>query len=196
MSAKSSMAVLAVIALLTGVFPAGGCAPARLPASTGYNNEKGNLVGPVTEAQLYRSCPEWRDNASRYSAKPEIVEQLRKIDSKLEIIVFFGTWCGDSRGEVPKFLQVYDTVANGNFSLRMYGVDRSGSEGSVLAEKFSVEKVPTFIFISGDKELGRIVESPQKTMEEDFLSIVTDIKPASVPDSYPDDDDEPDTEYA
>ena len=196
MSAKSSMAVLAVIALLTGVFPASGCAPSRLPASTGCDNDKRNLAGPVTEEQLFRVFPQWRDSASRYSVKPEIIEQLRKIDSKLEIIVFFGTWCGDSSIEVPKFLQVYDKVANGNFSLRMYGVDRSGKKGSGLAERFGVEKVPTFIFISGDKELGRIVESPQKTMEEDFLSIVSDIKPALVPDNDPDDEDGPETEYA
>ncbi len=195
MLSRLAAGAFTVFALLAALFPASGCTPSQLPASTGEDGNECTLAGPVTEEQLYRACPAWRESASGYSAGPEIVDQLRKIDSKLEIVVFFGTWCGDSRSEVPKFLKVYDAVANRNFSLRMYGVDSSMRDGSGLAEKFGVEKVPTFIFVSGGKELGRIVEYPQKTMEEDFLAIVSE-QPASIPDSYPDDGDDPDTEYA
>ncbi len=191
---KLTVGAILLFALLTSILPAAGCTPSQMPASTGNEDDKVNLVGNVSEEQLYNAFPEWRESASGYSPKPEILEQLRKMDSKLEIVVFFGTWCGDSRSEVPKFLRVYDTVANSNFSLRMYGVDQSKREGKGLSERLRIEKVPTIIIFSGDKELGRIVEYPKKTIEEDFLAIVSDTRPALIPDSYPDDEDGPDTE--
>ncbi len=36
-----------------------------------------------------------------------------------------------------------------------------------LRETYGVELVPTFIFMSGEEELGRIVETPEETLEQD-----------------------------
>jgi thiol-disulfide isomerase/thioredoxin len=188
MLTKMVVGALTVFAIMTVFFTVLGCPPSDLPASTGDNVNKGDLVGPVTEERLYREFPSWQKSASSYGAKPEIVEQLRKINTKLEIVVFFGTWCGDSQSEIPKFLRIYDTVANRNFSLRMYGVDRARRDGNGMTERFGIEKVPTVIFFSNGKELGRIVEYPQVTMEDDFLAIVSGTDPASNYDGDPTDD--------
>lgn len=195
MFSKLTVGAFAVFALLAALIDSSGSSTPKLPGSAGNGDGGGMLVGPVTEEQLYRAYPSWAGSASRYRFTPEVIDQLRKIDSKLEIVVFFGTWCGDSRSEVPKFLRVFDTAANGNFSLRMYGVDRSLRDGNGLSESLGVERVPTFIFFSGGKELGRIVEKPRKTIEEDFLAIVSGAPPASTNDGDPDDDEE-DSEFA
>lgn len=138
----------------------------------GKTDSSGNLIGRVTKEQLYKAFPAWQENASHYAARPEIIERLRTVDRPVEIVMLFGTWCGDSRSEVPKFLNVLDAASNRNFSLRMYAVDRSKKDCDGLSEKHQITRVPTMVFLRDGKELGRIVEYPKTAVEEDFLGIV------------------------
>ena len=39
-------------------------------------------------------------------------------------------------------------------------------------EGLNIEKVPTFIFYKNGIEIGRIIESPEKSIEKDFLKIL------------------------
>jgi len=39
-------------------------------------------------------------------------------------------------------------------------------------EKQKIEKIPTFIFIMNGKEIGRIIESPNESLEKDMLKII------------------------
>ena len=36
----------------------------------------------------------------------------------------------------------------------------------------NIERVPTFIIYRGEKEIGRIVETPKKSLERDLWNIV------------------------
>jgi len=38
---------------------------------------------------------------------------------------------------------------------------------------YKIELVPTFIFYDGDTELGRIIETPQTSIEGDLLKIIS-----------------------
>ncbi len=42
-----------------------------------------------------------------------------------------------------------------------------------LIDELEIEMVPTFIIMNGNKEIGRIVESPVNTLEEDLVEILT-----------------------
>jgi hypothetical protein len=42
-----------------------------------------------------------------------------------------------------------------------------------MSEKFSVQRVPTTIVLRDGTELGRIVEYPEKSNEEDLLMILS-----------------------
>jgi thiol-disulfide isomerase/thioredoxin len=173
---KSAMvSVVAFIAILgLGWSPASsassGGEPSTPPVVAGVDSS-GNLLGPVTREQLYSAFPGWKDRSEVYVPQGEIIGKLKELNARIDAVVFLGTWCKDSRSEVPKFLKVYDRAANVNFTLTMYGVDRSKKDGQGLTEKYGVTRVPTFIFMKDGKELGRIVEFPRSTMEGDFLSI-------------------------
>jgi len=175
---KSAMvSVVAFIAIL-GLWwnPASAASsgeePSTPPPVVAGADSSRNLLGPVTRAQLYSAFPGWKDRSEVYTPRTDVMEKLRASSTRVDTVVFLGTWCKDSRNEVPKFLKVYDGAANGNFTLTMYGVDRSKKDGQGLTEKYGITRVPTFIFMRDDKELGRIVEFPRSTMEGDFLSIV------------------------
>jgi len=36
-------------------------------------------------------------------------------------------------------------------------------------KKFKIERIPTFIFLRNGKEIGRIIETPVKSLEEDWV---------------------------
>jgi rhodanese-related sulfurtransferase len=130
------------------------------------------LVGKITKEELYREFPVFKEKAESYSPKAETVEKMRKLSQQTSVILFLGTWCKDSISEAPKFLKTYDLAANPHFSLEIFAVNRKKKDGLGMAERFSLERVPTMIFLRDGKEMSRIVEYPKKSMEEDFLRIV------------------------
>jgi rhodanese-related sulfurtransferase/thiol-disulfide isomerase/thioredoxin len=130
------------------------------------------LVGKITKEDLYREFPVFKEKAEGYSPKAEFVEKIRNLNQQTSMILFLGTWCKDSISEAPKFLKTYDLAANPNISLEIYAVNRKKKDGLGMAERFSLERVPTMIFLRDGKEISRIVEYPKKSMEEDFLRIV------------------------
>ncbi len=134
--------------------------------------KSGLTSGRITQEQLYRQFPEWKEVAARYSPKDEIVRKLRKVASRTDIVLFFGTWCLDANDEVPKLLKIYAQVGNAAFTMKIYAVDRRKREESGLAEKLRIDRVPTIVLLQGEKELGRIVERPHTSIEEDLLAII------------------------
>ncbi len=92
--------------------------------------------------------------------------------SNIHISVFLGTWCSDSKMHVPPFLQLAEMVG---WKHELIGVNR---EKECPFEKkdcksWDISYLPTFVVYRNEQELGRIVENPQKTLAEDFLTILS-----------------------
>jgi hypothetical protein len=51
-------------------------------------------------------------------------------------------------------------------------VDRKKQASDVDMTPYSIEKVPTFIFYKNGKEVGRIIETPHTTLENDMQLIL------------------------
>ena len=58
-------------------------------------------------------------------------------------------------------------------NLELVAVDRSKKTPDNLQEGFNIIRVPTFIFYKNGEEIGRFVEYPRETVEEDILKIVS-----------------------
>jgi thiol-disulfide isomerase/thioredoxin len=144
----------------------------RVSASDGGEREK-MLMGKINKEELFRQCPVFQESAARYVPDPAAVKGLKEIDKKTEILVFLGIWCPDSISEVPRLFKVYDEVGNPNLTLQLIGVDRAMQDSLGLSQKFEIQRVPTFIFLRDGKELGRVIEFPNKTIEEDALNLMS-----------------------
>lgn len=134
--------------------------------------EAAMLVGETTREGLFREFPTFLDGYRKYTPGKDAVEKIARINGPFDILVFLGTWCGDSISEVPKILKALDAADNQDLRLILYGVDRSMKESLGRSEKFNVRRVPTTIVLRNGTELGRIVEYPQKSSEEDLLKIL------------------------
>ena len=102
----------------------------------------------------------------------EFVEIIRNNVAGINVTVFFGVWCPDSRRDVPRFLRLADLAGIPGTQVKLYSLDRSKKSGDGLTEYYGIERVPTFIFFKNGEEIGRIVETPKTTIEGDILAIL------------------------
>jgi thiol-disulfide isomerase/thioredoxin len=104
--------------------------------------------------------------------EPPFIDMIRQARGGVQVLVFLGTWCSDSKREVPRFLQIADDTGMQPADYTLYGLDRTKKSPEGFEQSYGIERVPTFIFFRGNKEIGRIVESPHTTLEGDILRIL------------------------
>ncbi len=91
-------------------------------------------------------------------------------DKKIEIVM--GTWCSDSRREVPRLFKIFDLAKVPPKNIEVIAVSRKMKAPAHLTDSLSIERVPTVIVYNGKKEMGRIIETPVETLEKDLENIV------------------------
>ncbi len=114
----------------------------------------------------------WNSTYNMYepdSAKANLLKDKLK---DVEITVVMGTWCSDSRHEVPQFYKLMDEIGYPTDKITLINVDREKHGKGDEADTLGIDFVPTFIFYKDGKEIGRIVEIPFDSFEEDILEIV------------------------
>lgn len=102
-----------------------------------------------------------------YQPNKRELEQIQVLAGK-DVLVMFGTWCHDSKREVPRFLKLLDISKVALGSLTMQTVDRDKNEPSGLAEQNNLKYTPTFVVFEDSAEVARIIEKPQTTLAQDF----------------------------
>jgi thiol-disulfide isomerase/thioredoxin len=115
----------------------------------------------------------WNSAYNMYEADSAIAEEIKVKLEDVDIKIVMGTWCSDSRREVPHFYKLLDEINYPKEKVTLINVnrDKHGLENEV--EGLDINFVPTIFFYKNDKELGRIVEMPYNTLEEDVLEILS-----------------------
>lgn len=109
-----------------------------------------------------------------YIIDNETIEQINPDNlENIEVTIVLGTWCGDSRREFPRFFKILEKIGYSFDNLTIIGVDRSKKAPDTHVEDLNIELVPTFIFSIDGKEVGRIIETPEISLEKDLLKIIT-----------------------
>ena len=132
------------------------------------------LMGNITREAFADTNFSWWfvPNYNNYEVNSILLDSISSSLNSLNIIVVLGTWCSDSRREVPGFLKILDYVDFPGDKLKMIAVDRQKKGSGNEVEGLSIELVPTFIFFKGDSEIGRIIETPAGTLESDIKNIL------------------------
>ena len=129
------------------------------------------LTGWITESQLLNQSPVYKQEKDSYEPDSTSIEILKKFNQDVNVLVFLGTWCSDSRREVPRFLKILELANNDHIKFQLMGLDRSKRDSLGLAEKNQIEFVPTFVVFKNDQEVDRIVETPSLSIEQDLVEI-------------------------
>ncbi len=115
----------------------------------------------------------WFD--SEYNNYEVNIDEIDTIKNKLDgitIKIISGTWCSDSRIHVPDFLKILDELKFDQKNLSIVCVDRDKKAEGTEVENLNIEFVPTIIIFRDEKEIGRIIETPQTTLEGDLKDIL------------------------
>jgi thiol-disulfide isomerase/thioredoxin len=111
-------------------------------------------------------------NYAAYEPDKELLTRLGILTQDTDITAIIGTWCGDSKLYVPQFYKLLDSIGFTESNLMLIEVDEEKKAINGSIDHLNIISVPTFIVYKQGKELGRIVESPQQTLELDLLTLL------------------------
>lgn len=113
----------------------------------------------------------YAQNQKGYTPDAGVTQQYAANKDSVNIIVFGGTWCGDTKNLLPKFFATTDAAGFPDSRITLIGVDKSKKTFYGLTEAFGITNVPTFIVMKNGREIGRVVEygkigSPEKEVAQ------------------------------
>jgi hypothetical protein len=134
--------------------------------------EDTELVGPLSFEQLL-DLPGWfTAEALSYQPAATYLDRVPEFIDDVEIVCVLGTWCSDSRREVPRMFRLMQIKGIAPEKMRLIGVNSEKMSPGGETVDMDIERVPTFIFYRDGNEIGRIVESPFASLEKDMLGII------------------------
>ena len=140
--------------------------------------------GAVDPARLDAAFPAYAAEREKYVPAEEWLARLRSAVLRYELTVAMGTWCGDSREQVPRLQKVLAALGQQSpfAAPRLISVDRSKTIDPADWAYGVVELVPTIVVSTGGAELGRIAETPASgSIEEDLVRILAAVEGWDVP---------------
>jgi thiol-disulfide isomerase/thioredoxin len=132
------------------------------------------LLGPISHTAL-KEAPfaQWYNSQYKdYRMKKDVVTALAANLDGITFRVFMGTWCEDSQMYVPAFFKILESMKYDPSTVKMVAVDHDKIEPKKDLDGYEIEYVPTIIIYRDGKAIGRIVEYPNQTLEEDLLGFI------------------------
>ena len=133
------------------------------------------LIGICERAELQKAPFGKWFNKEYDSYTPEFPNKndLQIGIKKYNISIVMGTWCPDSRKEVPRFYKILDSLKFPESQLKLITVNRMKKGIAQETDGLNIQRVPTFIFYKDGKEVGRIIEHPSfDRLEDDVQKMV------------------------
>ncbi|MBK1438632.1 thioredoxin family protein [Parapedobacter sp. ISTM3] len=170
-----------LLAVIASALPA-VAQPASTPiVNTEYTRANGQkvLLGhcspSMMQGGIYR---EWYDRSyDGYTIDSGLAKQFAPLLDGKVIEVFAGSWCGDTRREIPRLMKLLNSSNFDTTQLKLIFVDNSRDlyKQSPQHEEAgkAIHRIPTIIVYEDGKELNRIVETPVNSLEQDLLDILS-----------------------
>lgn len=136
--------------------PAAGAPSPAGPAAT--PSAPAPLLGHLSEDDLRRYEPWVPVLATPYVPDAGAITTIASRADKVTILLVLGTWCRDSKRELPRFLAIVKAAGVPESAVTMVGVDRTKRDPEGLTETWRITRVPTFVVFRSGQEIGRVVE--------------------------------------
>ncbi len=135
----------------------------------------GHCTPHIMKSGIYQ---EWYERYyDSYVVDTNTAGQLAPLLDGKVIEIFAGSWCGDTRREIPRLMKILEAHDFDTAQLRLVFVDNSKelykqSPQHEEAGKF-IHHIPTIIIYDNDKEVNRIIEKPMGSLEQDLFTILS-----------------------
>lgn len=147
------------------------------PTYTVVPDEKTKVLKGIINRQVLESDTtfKWfKENMKWGFADSGAVAVFKQYGNHFKMIVFGGTWCGDTQNLLPVFYRLVDKSGYDEKNITLVAVDRKKQTIHHLNEKYHIAHVPTFIILQNGKEAGRVVEyGKYNAIDKELGEIVT-----------------------
>ncbi|MBS1566047.1 MAG: hypothetical protein JST39_16785 [Bacteroidetes bacterium] len=114
-------------------------------------------------------------NYADYTVDSSTADALKPLLKDKSFELYLGTWCGDSKREIPRMLKILRYAGVKPAQIKMIMVDTHDSlykQSPAHEEKDKdIHRVPDLLVYQKGQELNRIVEEPVVSLEKDLLRI-------------------------
>ncbi|MDZ7876494.1 MAG: hypothetical protein U5L45_02440 [Saprospiraceae bacterium] len=149
-----------------------------LPCLLSAQQKEPNLWGIVTIDSLNKAPYDvwFKKNYADYKPRPSVIGQLKGVSFKdFSIKMFFGTWCGDTKREMPRLLKVLDEIGFPKEKITFIALSSADSTRKQSNKReesgYNIFRVGCYIVEKNGVEVNRIYELPTLSMERDLLAI-------------------------
>lgn len=172
--------IIGILGIVIGMSCSGNKKTSRTPepaqAAGSHQPQSVILTGWMEGQTLLEKLPGYREDYDAYLPNAVAVSELRDCSEKVTITVILGTWCSDTARELPRFLRTLEAANNPALQTKYFGVNRGFREKDEMAKSMQIIAVPTFIISQGEKEIARIIETPELSIEEDIAMALGTLK--------------------
>ena len=134
------------------------------------NHSRKNILGDTTTDILFKQYPIFKSKYKSYEVNT--MYDLSIIRDR-DFVIMFGTWCHDSKREVPRMLRILDSAGVRTEQISLIGVDTNKEEPKGQEKTYNLRNTPTLILLKNGEEVGRIIERPNVSLEADLIGLTT-----------------------
>lgn len=134
--------------------------------------QQNELIGPVSKKEILANDRIYQIYIDRYEPNVEAVQYLSAYKDSVQLMVFVGSWCRESKKYIPGLMKTLELSEAKNINVQYIGVDRQKKFPESFLNKFDIKYIPTVLVLKGNKELGRIEEKPHQLIETDLVQIL------------------------
>ena len=144
-----------------------------LPTSA-QENKTEMLLGVITKQDLQeKPFASWYNASSDgYNVDEASLKNLENLIKGVDVKIVMGTWCHDSKREVPRFYKILSSQGIAESQVEMIAVNTKKHAPNGETDNMAITNTPTFIFYKEGVELNRIVETPVEALEIDMMKIL------------------------
>ncbi|OYU56864.1 MAG: thiol reductase thioredoxin [Chitinophagaceae bacterium BSSC1] len=133
-------------------------------------------IHPIADLRQAPFADWFLTNYQAYQPDSLLIPKIKELLKGKTLQIFLGTWCGDSKREVPRMLKILAAAGFDSTKLQLVFVNNTPeaykkSPGHEEQGK-NIVRVPTLIVYKGKTEIGRFIEYPKESIEKDLLKIL------------------------
>lgn len=113
------------------------------------------LVGNQTSTSLAEYNPAYAQKSGQYEPDAGALKALAKEGRKVEVVVYFGSWCPVCSRLVPRVMKVAEALEGSKIEFEYYGLPQPMTSDP-KTQQLKLTGVPTSIVYVDGKEVGRM----------------------------------------
>ncbi len=118
--------------------------------------------------------PVFEPGFKAYEPNKEAIATLKSERKHLSFKCVMGFWCEDSQVYTPYFFKIMDEANIDEDDYKVFAVNEEKQAAFEGFNALNISYVPTIIMYYDKREIGRVVELPEKSLEEDLAKKLND----------------------